>query len=70
MFKTLQAFLLHKRNIYSENPVSIGQNGVKLQLTKDNQTYRQMNVYGQVKVKKPLQKLLQRRIQKDRDQSK
>ena len=44
MFKTLQTFLLHKKNIYGENPISIGYNGVKLQLIKENQIYRQMKV--------------------------
>ena len=46
MFKTVQTFLLPKKNIYSENPISIGQNGVRLQLIKQNQIYRQMTIYG------------------------
>ena len=40
MFKTLQAFLLHKKNIYSENSISIEKNGVKLQLIKEIQISR------------------------------
>ena len=47
VFKTLQTFLLHNKNIYSENPISIGYNGVKLQLIKENQIYSQMTIYGQ-----------------------
>ena len=39
--------LLHKKNIYSENPIAIGYNGVKLQLIKENQIYHQMTIYGQ-----------------------
>ena len=47
MFKTLQAFLLHKKNIYSENSISIEKNGVKLQLIKEIQIFRHKAIYGQ-----------------------
>ena len=47
MFKTLQAFLLHKKNIYSENSISIEKNGVKLQLIKEIQISRHKAIYGQ-----------------------
>ena len=35
-----------QKEYYSENPISIGKNGVKLQLIKQNQIYRQMTIYG------------------------
>ena len=47
MFKTLQAFLPHKKNIYSENSISIEKNGVKLQLIKEIQISRHKAIYGQ-----------------------
>ena len=47
VFKTLQASLLHKKNIYSENSISIEKNGVKLQLIKEIQISRHMTIYGQ-----------------------
>ena len=36
-----------KNNIYSENPISIGQNGVELQVIKEIQISRHMAIYGQ-----------------------
>ena len=42
----LQTFLLQKNNIYSENPISIGQNGVKLQVIEEIQISRLMTIYG------------------------
>ena len=45
--KTLQTFLLHKKNIYRENPISIGWNAVKLQLIKEIQISRHMTIYRQ-----------------------
>ena len=47
IFKTLQTFLLHKKNIYRENSISIRWNGVKLQLIKEIQISRHMTTYGQ-----------------------
>ena len=47
VFKTLQAFLQDKKNIYSENSISIEKKGVKLQLIKEIQISRHMNIYGQ-----------------------
>ena len=47
MFKTLQTFLLEKNNSYSENPMSKGLNGVKLQVIKEIQISRRMTIYGQ-----------------------
>ena len=47
VFKTLQAFLLHKKNIYSENSISIAKKGAKLQLIKEIQISRHMNIYAQ-----------------------
>ena len=47
MLKTLQAFLLQKNNIYSQNSISIEKNGVKLQLIKEIQISRHMTIYGQ-----------------------
>ena len=48
VFKPLQTFFLHKRSIYNENPISIGQNGVKLQLIEEIQISRQFTIYGQI----------------------
>ena len=47
MFKTLQTFLLEKNNTYSENPMSKGLNGVKLQVIKEIHISRCMTIYGQ-----------------------
>ena len=47
MLKTLQTFLQQKKNIFSENLISIGQKGVKLQLIKKIQISRHMTIYGQ-----------------------
>ena len=40
-------FATQKKDMYSENPISIRQNGVKLQLIKEDQISRQMTIYGQ-----------------------
>ena len=48
MFKPLQTFFLHKKSIYNENPISIRQNGEKLQQIKQIQISRQMTIYGQI----------------------
>ena len=47
MFKSLQAFLSQKNNINSDNPISIGRNGVELLVIKEIQIYRHMTIYGQ-----------------------
>ena len=47
MFKMLQVFFLQKSKTYSENPISIGKNGVKLQAIKEIQISRHMIIYGQ-----------------------
>ena len=47
MLKTLQAFLLQEKNIYSKYSISIEKNGVKLQLIKEIQISRDMTIYGQ-----------------------
>ena len=44
VFKLLQTFFLHKKSIYNENPISIGQNGVKLQLIEEIQISRQFTI--------------------------
>ena len=43
-------FATQKKDMYSENPISIRQNGVKLQLIKEDQISRQMTIY-MVKIK-------------------
>ena len=47
MFRTLQVFFLQKNKTYSENPISIGKNGVKLQAIKEIQISRHMTINGQ-----------------------
>ena len=48
MFKPLQAFLLHKKNILIvKTPSQSKKNGVKLQLIKEIQISRRKAMYGQ-----------------------
>ena len=47
VFRTLQVFFLQKNKTYSENPISIGKNGVKLQAIKEIQISRHMTIHGQ-----------------------
>ena len=47
MLKTLQTFLQQKKNIFSENLISIGEKGVKLQLIREIQISPHMTIYGQ-----------------------
>ena len=47
MLEPLQTFLQQKKNIFGENLISIGQQGVKLQLIKEIQISRHMTIYGQ-----------------------